>query len=64
MTVKQAADEGPTFGEGELDQLQHDTFRYFWEEADPRTGLLADNTVGDAPASIAANGLALAAYVQ
>ena len=52
------------FGEKELQRLQRNTFDYFWKEADPRTGLLADNTGGpDVPASIAAVGLALAAYV-
>lgn len=52
------------FSEKELRRLQRNTFSYFWKEADPDTGLLADNTSGpDVPASIAAVGLALAAYV-
>ncbi|MGB9181033.1 MAG: glucoamylase family protein [Pyrinomonadaceae bacterium] len=53
----------PAFGDDELCALQRNTFDYFWKETNPKNGLLADNTSGDAPASIAAVGHALAAYV-
>jgi hypothetical protein len=56
--------ERAAFTENELDTLQHDTFRYFWKETNPDNGLIADNTSRpDIPASIAAVGHALAAYV-
>jgi hypothetical protein len=45
-----------------LDRLQRDTFGYFLEEANPRNGLVRDSTREGAPSSIAAVGLALAAY--
>lgn len=45
-----------------LDLLQWETFEYFLHEAHPVTGLVADKTHPDWPASIAATGLALAAY--
>ncbi len=51
-----------TFGDGELHALERNTFNYFWKETNPANGLLADNTSGNAPASIAAVGHALAAY--
>ena len=51
-----------TFGDDELHTLERNTFNYFWEEASPSNGLLADNTGGNAPASIAAVGHALASY--
>ena len=53
----------PTLSEKELLRLEQNTFRYFWKETNPQNGLLADNTSGSAPASIAAVGLALTAYV-
>ena len=46
-----------------LRALQRNTFRYFWQETNPRNGLIADNTsAGDVPASIAGVGFALASY--
>ncbi len=51
------------FSERELFELQRNTFNYFWKETNPDNGLLADNTSGDAPSSIAAVGHALASYV-
>ena len=48
--------------DAELETLQHETFRYFVHETNPRTGLVLDKTAPDWPASIAATGLALAAY--
>ncbi|MDD5073250.1 MAG: glucoamylase family protein [Candidatus Omnitrophica bacterium] len=44
-----------------LDKVEHDTFLYFWEKADPETGLIADNSQPGAPSSIAATGFGLAA---
>jgi hypothetical protein len=44
-----------------IDKVQKDTFRYFWEQADPNTGLIADNVSPGAPCSIAATGFGLAA---
>src|SRR4051812_39720520 len=45
-----------------LNHLQRETFEYFLKEANPTNGLIADKTRADWPASIAATGLALAAY--
>ena len=45
-----------------LDSLQRDTFAYFLHEDNPANGLIADKTRLGWPASIAAVGLALAAY--
>jgi hypothetical protein len=45
-----------------LEDIQRETFAYFVHEADPDNGLIADTTREGAPASIAAVGLALAAY--
>ncbi len=45
-----------------MEALQHDTFNYFVHEANPLNGLVIDKTKPGTPASIAAVGLALAAY--
>jgi hypothetical protein len=45
-----------------LDRLQWETFQYFLKEVNPANGLIADKTRDEWPASIAATGLALAAY--
>ncbi len=45
-----------------LEELQRDSFEYFLKEVNPATGLVADKTRAGWPASIAATGLALAAY--
>jgi hypothetical protein len=46
-----------------LRALQRATFRYFWNETNPRNGLIPDNTArDDIPASIAGVGFALASY--
>lgn len=50
------------FSVKELDKLQRNTFHYFWKETNADNGLLADSTIGDVPASIAAVGHALASY--
>jgi hypothetical protein len=47
----------------QLQTLQRNTFRYFWEETNPENGLIPDNTsAGDMPASIAGVGFALSSY--
>jgi hypothetical protein len=46
----------------ELEKLQRETFEYFLHETNPSNGLVIDKTAADWPASIAATGLALAAY--
>lgn len=43
----------------QLDKLQKQTFRYFWNETSPVNGLTVERTSPDCPASIAATGLAL-----
>ncbi len=52
-----AADPDEAF----IDKVEKDTFRYFWDMADPDTGLIADNSSSGAPCSIAATGFGLAA---
>ena len=50
-------------GDGRLDTLQRSTFEYFWEQTDPATGLILDNTAPDERrASIAGVGMALSSY--
>lgn len=48
--------------EAELETLQRETFDFFLKEANPANGLIIDKTAVNWPASIAATGLALAAY--
>ena len=48
--------------DAELEKLQRQTFSYFVHETNPANGLVIDKTAPDWPASIAAVGLALAAY--
>ena len=48
--------------DAELEKLQRETFGYFLHETNPVNGLVIDKTAPDWPASIAATGLALAAY--
>jgi hypothetical protein len=57
-----SADPPPTLAERDLHTLQRKTFRYFWSETNPENGLLADNTLGNIPASIAGVGMALSSY--
>ena len=45
-----------------LEGLQRDTLRYFLDEANPRNGLVPDNTREGSPSSITAVGFALASY--
>ena len=48
--------------EAELEMLQYESFSYFWHETNPKNGLVIDKDAENWPASIAATGLALAAY--
>ena len=48
--------------DAELEALQRQSFSYFLHETNPANGLVIDKTAADWPASIAATGLALAAY--
>ncbi|MGK2934288.1 MAG: glucoamylase family protein [Gemmatimonadaceae bacterium] len=48
--------------DADLDKLQHESFNYFLYETNAANGLVIDKTAPDWPASIAATGLALAAY--
>src|SRR5450759_4927680 len=48
--------------DAELRLLQQEAFGYFLHETNPLNGLVIDKTAPDWPASIAATGLALAAY--
>ncbi|MGH8191750.1 MAG: GH39 family glycosyl hydrolase [Rhodanobacteraceae bacterium] len=45
-----------------LEQLQSSAFGYFTANADPGTGLVADNTKKGSPASVATTGFALSCY--
>ena len=45
-----------------LDDLQERTFRFFWDLADPRTGLAPDRAPTESFASVSATGFALTAY--
>src|SRR5580700_4378151 len=56
MSARQPIDDA------ELEALQRETFDYFVYEANPENGLIVDKTKANWPASIAATGLALAAY--
>lgn len=67
MSARKSGAGRPTFaaayGDEHLQKLQRNTFRYFWQETNPRNGLLRDNTSApDIPASIAGVGFALASY--
>ncbi len=46
-----------------LDSLERDTFRYFWETANPQNGLIPDRTPSPSFSSIAAVGFGLTAYL-
>jgi len=45
-----------------FDSIEQRTFRYFWDNADPETGLIPDRYPTPSAASIAAVGFALTAY--
>jgi hypothetical protein len=57
-----ASMRGPAASQDALSDLQRVTFDYFLYETNPSNGLVADSTQKGVPASIAAVGLALAAY--
>jgi hypothetical protein len=59
MTIEPGSHASPT--DHNLDQLQLTTLRYYLHESNPANGLIRDKTAPDAPSSIAAVGLALAA---
>lgn len=46
---------------GLLDAVAHETFDYFWDEANPANGLIKDRSTPDSASSIAAVGFGLAA---
>lgn len=46
-----------------LDSLEHDTFRYFWDTANPDNGLVPDRAPTPSFASIAAVGFGLTSYL-
>jgi len=48
--------------DAELEKVQRESFSYFLHETNPVNGLVVDKTAANWPASIAATGLALAAY--
>src|SRR3984957_3277203 len=48
--------------EAELNKLQKESFEYFLQEINSKNGLIRDKTAENWPASIAATGMALAAY--
>jgi hypothetical protein len=52
----------PSLSDEDLEQLEHDTFKYFADEMNPENGLVPDNTRQGAPSSIAVVGFALTAY--
>ena len=58
-----AAAEAPLGAEDRafLDDLEHRTFRWFWEKTDPRTGLVPDREPTPSFSSVAAVGFGLAA---
>jgi hypothetical protein len=65
MSAQKRAARRPTrtYGDLQLQNLQRNTFRYFWEKTNPANGLIPDNTSADeVPASIAGVGFALASY--
>ena len=65
MSARKSTAQRPAraYGNQQLRTLQRNTFRYFWEETNPKNGLIPDNTsAADVPASIAGVGFALASY--
>ena len=55
--------EGNSLNARTLRDLQRNSFNYFIEEVNPANGLVLDKTAPDWPASIAAMGMALSAYI-
>jgi hypothetical protein len=54
-----AADTRAQTTEALLDTIQHASFDYFWNEANPSNGLIRDRSTSGSPASIAAVGFGL-----
>ncbi len=52
----------PSFDDQDLAKLESDTFKYFFYEMHPSTGLTADSTREGSPSSIAVVGFALTVY--
>jgi hypothetical protein len=52
--------KSPSVSDAELDALRETTIHYYVKEVNPANGLVRDKTLPDAPASIAAMGMALA----
>ena len=64
MKSKQTKKVKPKLSDAEiLSILQRRTFTYFLEEANAKTGLIADKTQPGSPASIAATGIGLSCYI-
>jgi hypothetical protein len=51
-----------SFDRSFLDTLQYRSFLYFWNECNPKNGLVKDRSTKDSPASIAAVGFAIPAW--
>lgn len=54
--------EAPPAQQAMIDDLEQRTFRWFWDSADPATGLVPDHYPGESFSSIAAVGFGLTAY--
>lgn len=54
--------EAPATSDPFLDELEERTFRFFWEQADPATGLIPDRWPTPSFSSVAAVGFGLATY--
>lgn len=61
--AKAVQDFAPTAAQQSMvDDLEKRTFRWFWDSADPQTGLVPDHYPGESFSSIAAVGFGLTAY--
>jgi hypothetical protein len=58
-----AADDEALLDDPLLDDLEHRSFDYFWDLADPNTGLIPDRAPSPSFSSVAAVGFGLTAYV-
>ncbi|HZX70322.1 MAG TPA: Tat pathway signal protein, partial [Rhodanobacter sp.] len=52
----------PATQQAQLDDLEHRTFQFFWDTANPANGLTPDHWPGQSFSSIAAVGFGLTAY--
>ncbi|MEO6799188.1 MAG: glucoamylase family protein, partial [Rhodanobacter sp.] len=65
VTTRRAAlafDALPASQQAQLDDLEHRTFQFFWDTANPANGLMPDHWPGQSFSSIAAVGFGLTAY--